>query len=195
MKTGFPRPTWSSHSCSCTSGSKMGGMAQASNTPKLFTGASALGILTPKASQHSRAYGLAILDQMPKFSSKILYWRQTLSNEIVQSFFWRKAALLSHNAVCVYPQTCSGLHGISLAFTGTHGGSRTSTDLSPGCSARWEIKVRAGWAYCQRHNEVTEQKLPKVLPSCYESTKNDGEDADDDVQGILFPVTDEYMVS
>lgn len=66
----------------------------------------------------------------------------------------------------------------------------TSTDLSLGCSARWEIKVRAGWADCQRHKEVTEQKLPKVLPSCYESTENDGKDADDDVQGILFPVTD-----
>lgn len=72
---------------------------------------------------------------------------------------------------------------------------QTSTDLSPGCSARWEIKVGAGWAYCQRHNEVTEQKLPKVLPSCYESAENDGKDADDDVQGVLFPVTDKYMVS
>lgn len=55
--------------------------------------------------------------------------------------------------------------------------------------------MRAGrcWAYCQRHKEVIEQKQSKVLPSCYESTKYDGKNTDNDVQGILFPVIDKRM--
>lgn len=56
-------------------------------------------------------------------------------------------------------------------------------------------KSGSGWAYCHRHKEVTEQQLPKVLPSCYESAQNDGKDADDDAQGILFPVPEKEMVS
>lgn len=78
----------------------------------------------------------------------------------------------------------------SVAFTGTH---RDSPDINGSVSwllSQMGYKSESGWAYCQRHKEVTEQELPKVLPSCYESTENDGKDADDDVQGILFPVTD-----
>ena len=45
-----------------------------------------------------------------------------------------------------------------------------------------------GQACRQRHKGVIEQKQSKVLPSCYESAKNDGKDTDNDVQGILFPV-------
>lgn len=83
----------------------------------------------------------------------------------------------------------------SLAFTGTHGGSPDINGSVSRLLSQMGNKSESGCAYCQRHKEVPEQQPPRILPCCYESAENDAKDADDDVQGILFPVTDKQMVS
>jgi hypothetical protein len=71
----------------------------------------------------------------------------------------------------------------------TGGGHQTSTDLSLSCSiqlqpdGKWKARMRLDLLSQTQRNGWAEA----ALPSCYESSHNDGEDAGDDTEWVLLP--------